>query len=1311
MQQAERLPWLDFRQTGKKLLSDSVKKVTRVHDAFIVCNTRGDAITGDVHLNSGDKVKEEIIPAQLKINPSEVILQFYPTATKVVIPQYMTADIARGEVHIDKLPKSIAEIVRVRARRGHTSLDRVNIAYDLSQEEVVNMPAKFPSQTICGGKYLLSDSPSDCFYAIQVLDNNGNKLPPNQWRFIDWRSTKTGFPEDLERYALFSYKDKDRHGFQSVNAQTDMYVSVDSGLHLYPAGEAPIYDNDTTIDFPDITGPINKIAIDSHNPATIYYLKNGDLGSLIKVIFDNASQSWKQVEVAIPSQQFYSVDRLLIDPTGSVLIVGSGKNVHFLTSDTLQQVGMIKDLGDVAVSPTGEITGVREQKRLLRKQYDKYLVSYQFDFSTFATRRAQQKLEKVSAALKDKDYFEKPESKPNAQQAPSAEQNVDRIRPILRQVEPAFSKKTNEVIQSGDHSRLDELQRGLEQLETDLKLHMPEPEQVREIDSVITFLTTKYFDFAKRKMYYDDVQKKYTQLQKLLSQPVTFALMQTIQEQYAQLEALKPHVQETVRDFISEVGRDLNKKTSDFLVQFGREFSHQAEGLVEDSETALKLITEYEKFNDWLEFTLPAKMSALGMLQQNCPPEAGQAMKAIFSARDKLSQLATQYEKKFKQEYAAVRQQAAEQIGEMVRLIQTDIARFKDRVIDKSFKMRDDAEQYVKHNESYKQILEQIDFLELKDPVRAEDVRNNLDIQLSNLYFAIDQKQYVERSTTGQQYVRFGETLFPVWEGEVKERGEAKAQVLFQEDKATRGPGVGAKDVFGDVVIKFTDPEGTELTVPVYQVTDADNRAGLHHYRGSEISATYVQAKDYGKIKQAYEAWKNGLLKSEYQQKHKKALQEIRSLNEKKPKRKDFDQTTAGKQEWKRAYDQWLGQNKPQIDKLLKDFGEFSTSNYISILQRIDYLTDTTEVVNGNGKGYIPEWQNHWVRDAQTDQYLEEMARFLNMQSRLKEGLLLLKGHAGTGKDVLVKMFCEQARRPYFSIDCTKWTTEFELSEDIQIEAEGGASKTLKVPSVVMNAITTPGAVMYFNEINAMPEQAQIFLHSLLDEKRVLTLKTSSGKTIKADPSVLFMGSMNPGYPGTFNPQIATRSRTYSLEIDYPPLEVAAQPSDPNKHPVKDASEALRIARSVKSLTAMTREMDMTRNKFIKAWDTEINSMRVVDTPNLTGEQQFDLNVVFALVDFSAKLREHFIATFENQPKIKSGAARINVTQPISLREMRRCADELSEMSVEEKQQRDADSVAKDLITRFFAPHFDSAKMLQDLRTYLYALNSKKRLK
>ena len=256
------------------------------------------------------------------------------------------------------------------------------------------------------------------------------------------------------------------------------------------------------------------------------------------------------------------------------------------------------------------------------------------------------------------------------------------------------------------------------------------------------------------------------------------------------------------------------------------------------------------------------------------------------------------------------------------------------------------------------------------------------------------------------------------------------------------------------------------------------------------------------------------------------------------------------------------------------------------------------------------------------------MAISLKMQLDLQEGMHGLKGHAGTGKDVLIKMFCSQTNRPYFGFDCSKWTTEFELSEDVILEAKDGASYTVKIPSTILTGITTPGAVVYLNEFTAMPEQAQIFLHALMDEKRSLTLKTSSGKTIKAHASVLLAGSWNPDYPGTFPIQFATRSRISEQEIGYPPLTRKADVGDQNPNAPYDASEALRIARGVDSLADLTYEASLERNEYVKMWDKYING---IDNGALepTGTQKFDIDASLALVQFANNLRENFIKIFE----------------------------------------------------------------------------------
>jgi len=345
--------------------------------------------------------------------------------------------------------------------------------------------------------------------------------------------------------------------------------------------------------------------------------------------------------------------------------------------------------------------------------------------------------------------------------------------------------------------------------------------------------------------------------------------------------------------------------------------------------------------------------------------------------------------------------------------------------------------------------------------------------------------------------------------------------------------------------------------------------------------------------------------------------------------------------------------------------------------------------------------------DPQTEDDLSDMAEALKMQLDLQEGLVNLKGHAGTGKDVRIKMFSALTNRPYFGIDGTKWTTEFELSEDVMLESKDGASQTIKIPSAVLNGITTPGAIVYFNEFNAMPEQAQIFLHALMDEKRSLTLKTSSGKTIKALPSVLLVGSMNPGYPGTFDPQFATRSRMVSIDIGYPPMTRKAEDGDTNPNPPYDSSEALRIARGVDSLADLTYEASIERNEFVQMWDKYINGIDN-GAQDPIGAQKFDIDTSLALVQFANKLRESFIKIFE---KSREARKALPVSQPITGRELRRCAYKLSKMTPEEKATADPEAVARELLDQFFLTHIDKKEEQNKIRTAMNTWTSKKRVR
>jgi hypothetical protein len=234
-----------------------------------------------------------------------------------------------------------------------------------------------------------------------------------------------------------------------------------------------------------------------------------------------------------------------------------------------------------------------------------------------------------------------------------------------------------------------------------------------------------------------------------------------------------------------------------------------------------------------------------------------------------------------------------------------------------------------------------------------------------------------------------------------------------------------------------------------------------------------------------------------------------------------------------------------------------------------------------------------------------------------------------------------------------------------------------------------------------MPHQAQIFLHRLLDENRSLSLKTSSGKVIKAHPTALIACSMNPNYEGTYTPGKATQSRMVSMEVNYPPLTRDNAPGDTNPNRPYSSSEALKIARNVDSLFESSLNRDMSKNTFVRWWDYVVN--HVGEAPSdLSEVQRFDIMVILALVQFANNLRTHFIDLYEGDPEKASRA--LPVTQPITLREMRRCGYFLSHMTEQERAAENPEQLAKKLLERFFLSHIyrkeDRAKIKAAMDTW-----------
>lgn len=690
----------------------------------------------------------------------------------------------------------------------------------------------------------------------------------------------------------------------------------------------------------------------------------------------------------------------------------------------------------------------------------------------------------------------------------------------------------------------------------------------------------------------------------------------------------------------------------------------------------------------------PMLKEKLAILASDCPVEAYEIHQKIIKTRREMEQLVQSYEDKFRREYAQIREKAADAVAETVTVISSDISGLMSRMTDRQFSSVEEARIYISSNESRALIEREIEALAQKNPERATELSRALKVSIANLYSEINRAARIKVAETGQRMESFGpngEIQFPIWEQKTKTpEAVHKRQVslIFIPDEKSKGPGVTLDKIYGDVGIMYIDAKGKLQKVRLFE---GDMYEDLWRYgqltkskRG--IPHTYMAQGEFVKLKQEFDQWEKPIspLRAEFDRRKAALAAHIQT----RPK----DQPVS--LEW-----------QAEMAKLSSSYNQFIAehSTTLMLLSRFNKIKNTPETQSANGKGYVPQMENHWVVDEDTEETLAKMAKHFHEQLDLKEGLLMLKGHAGTGKDVLVKIFCARTRRMYFGFDCSKWTTDEDMTQVILLDASEGATKTIKIPSAVLNAIQTPGSILYFNEFNAMPEDTQIFLHSLLDEKRSITLKTESGKVIKSDPSVLIAASMNPGYKGTSDLQIATRSRMVEMEIGYPPLLEKNKPGDNNPNSPYSPSEALRIARGVTSLVDLTLDKD----EFVRVWDHEINRLDT-GSPTLNTTQDYDLKVVLALVQFSNRLREFFIKIYEKTPGFQS---LIPVTLPITGREMRRAAYALSQIpdSIKELQTVNPEAMARSLIDTYFLCHFDKAADRDKIRVAMQQWPSEKR--
>jgi len=1168
------------------------------------------------------------------------------------------------DIEVSQLPFTVRYLARLYLGKGN----RVPISNTPSKKYIGSQ-----LQILEKGKYIIAVSKEGGLFAFVTENESGVRLAPRDWTRIDTKY-KGKVPADLQENVETILSEFE--GFKQIN---DTYTALitDVGINIIRKDNikgAPVF-SDT------IPSVENNLITDPLNPA-IYYCQSANPRSIVRLNMSQEPNNWTRTAVEFP-KKYDSVQNLQLDPSGNFFLFYSKEDLVIVAKDGLEEVKRAPKLSHVNFDASGKMRAVDKDGRL---------VIYEPNFSEVAqkldTQRAANNIIELTKIFGAQDAF-----KPRASQEIQAQDDAETPKNLLP-LQIMYEEKLNEALAKiTTREGIQQIRQGLNEIREILQKKLITPYEIKHIlKGCEASIEIKEKEFAAK-----GAEVALVSVRATLAAGLSISSVSEARAVINAVRATEALLDEDLRREVREVAQELEQRSLELFRQRGGEIIKDVHGLIERTKIDLEGFTSKSQMDDWLEFRYPQLKSRLGSLAKDVPLEADEAYKAIIAARTELQTIASAFEDKFKREYAKVREKASERIGATVDILAQDVNGLVERLRAKGFTSRASAEQYLSSSEARKSLEIEIAGLASDNPDEAKELERGLKVRISNTLTEIERGALTQVAETGQQMVMFGEIAFPKWEAKVKEKVERKVDVTFEEDAKTHGPGVKAGDILGDISVSIRTSTGKVENVRLYEGWQDENewRLGLLTYRGESIPPSYLTAKEFKDIRKEYGDWSQGEksnLRKELQGK-RDALKEVYSRRQK------------------------VGERTPDVDSVwqeeykvkLQEYATFAAEHHIPLLRRIDHIKAEPDIEYTNGKGFVPEWEDHWVKDPQTDKYLEDMAKRLKMQLDLQEGMLNLKGHAGTGKDVLLKMFASKdyAHRTYFPVDCSKWTTEFELSQDVSLGVENGASVTVRDDSAVLHGIQTPGSVVYFNEFNAMPEQAQMFLHALMDEKRSLTLKTSSGRVVKAAKDVLLVCSMNPGYRGTTEPQSATRRRMVSMEIDYPPLTRKADAGDRNPNPPYDASEALRIARGVDSLADLTYEASLPRNEFVKMWDKYING---IDNGALepTGTQKFDTDVILALVQFSHILRENFVKIFEKRRDARNA---LPVIHPISGSELRRCAYWLGKMKPEEKVTANPEEVARNLINDWFLSNIDIKEDQDKIRTAMSTWTSKKRVR
>ena len=397
-------------------------------------------------------------------------------------------------------------------------------------------------------------------------------------------------------------------------------------------------------------------------------------------------------------------------------------------------------------------------------------------------------------------------------------------------------------------------------------------------------------------------------------------------------------------------------------------------------------------------------------------------------------------------------------------------------------------------------------------------------------------------------------------------------------------------------------------------------------------------------------------------------LEEYKSLKKENSKYlAAMEKMTGGNDEERKEAEEYLAEFKKQhpnsewVLRAMRHLNSLAVHESCETLERDPYFVETPHVV----------------------ETMEKFTRLVNRQRERGQGIVILEGDAGTGKNKIVDHLGYLTKRPLFRFTCSAGKDEQDLKYLLEYDSKKG---TYRIKSTVIEALETPGAILEFDEINTLKPEVAKILNSLFDHDRALFLGEDRTRVIAAE-EVVMVGLQNPQHYMGVKPLTETiKSRARIMEVTYPPFE--KEKTNPNEPTQYRSDEALIVRQYIPELK------DLDQREFQILWDSVANKREDPRaTELLTSARKERIEDVQEVVEMANKIREAYRAYHE-------GKSDEPIKFVFSLRESVECAFELPHVELTAEEKKKGMTRAKKAVQEVILPKIP----LGEERTYLQSI-------